>query len=80
MFDIREEPLLDIEHDSFGAGVRQLIPKFLAGIDELYGEVRAQSTCQGPPHSGIFFENDYALTHKIPRSENRRQRHGKRFD
>ena len=65
-FDIREQPLLDVEYYSFGTVARQLVPKFLAGMEELHGEVRAQSTCQGPPHSEIFLENDYTLTHKSP--------------
>jgi len=64
--DVREQPLLNVEHHSFGTVARQLVPKFLAGIDKLYGEVRAQSPRQGSSHPGIFLENHYTLTHKSP--------------
>jgi len=65
-FYVREHPLLNVKYNSLGMAVRQLVPKFLARIDELYGKVRPQSTCQGPSNSGIFLENDYTLAHKSP--------------
>lgn len=65
---IRQPRELDVQHHGPRMGSCYIVPQFLAGTRDMYRKMRAKSTDEGTGHSRIFLENNYTLSHNIPRS------------
>lgn len=66
--DIRQPPVLDVENYGLGMIPDDGFLKFFARTGEVHRKMRAQSTGKGPSYSRVFFQNNYALSHKTPES------------
>jgi hypothetical protein len=66
--DISQQPVLEVENHGFGIGSGYVVPQFLAGPGYVHRKMRAEATGQGPGHSRIAFEKNYALSHTSPSS------------